>query len=108
MARSSVIAGAVAAIVLAGGGVALVSLRPAAKPVAAATDPGLTTTTVRKTDLSDTRMVAGTLGFGSAHPVKGTRSRHEGHPGQGATPRCSGRSTRPGSPAGTCWRCGTT
>jgi hypothetical protein len=68
--RSSAIAGAVAAVAVIGGGIALVTLRPRPAPVAAATDPTLTTTKVRKMDLSDTRMVAGTLGFGSAHEVK--------------------------------------
>jgi hypothetical protein len=73
--RSSAIAGAVATVVLIGGGVAVFTLRPRAKPAAATTtDPSLTTTTVRKIDLSDTRMVAGTLGFGAPHPVKGTGS----------------------------------
>ncbi|MEV6845217.1 efflux RND transporter periplasmic adaptor subunit [Actinoplanes sp. NPDC051411] len=73
--RSSAIAGTVAAVVLVGGGVAVFTLRPDAKPAAATTTgPSLTTTTVRKIDLSDTRMVAGTLGFGAPHPVKGTGS----------------------------------
>jgi hypothetical protein len=73
--RSSAIAGAVATVVLIGGGVAVFTLRPRAKPATATTtDPSLTTTTVRKIDLSDTRMVAGTLGFGAPHPVKGTGS----------------------------------
>lgn len=69
--RSSAIAGAVVAVALIGGGLAVATRRPRPTPVAAATDPTLTTTKVRKMDLSDTRMVAGTLGFGSAHPVKG-------------------------------------
>jgi hypothetical protein len=72
--RSCAIAGAVAAIVLIGAGVAVVTLRPPAKPVAATTDPSLTTTTIKKIDLSDARMVSGTLGFGSAHEVKGVGS----------------------------------
>jgi hypothetical protein len=71
--RSSAVAGAVAAVVLIGGGVAAVTLRSHAEPAAAVTTgPSLTTTTVRKTDLSDTRTVAGTLGFGRAREVKGT------------------------------------
>jgi peptidoglycan hydrolase-like protein with peptidoglycan-binding domain len=72
--RSSAIAGAVVAVALAGATIALVTRRPHPAPVAALADPPLTTTTVRKMDLSDTRMVAGTLGFGSAHVVKGTGS----------------------------------
>ncbi|NMO54279.1 HlyD family secretion protein [Actinoplanes sp. TBRC 11911] len=63
---------AVATLALIGGAVALVTLRPHPAPTGAAANPTLTTTQVRKVDLSDTRMVAGTLGFGSAQPVKGT------------------------------------
>jgi hypothetical protein len=72
--RTSAIAGSVAAIVLIGGGVAFATLRPHPVPAAAASDPTLTTTKVRKMDLSDTRMVAGTLGYGAAHTVKGAGS----------------------------------
>ena len=72
--RSSAIAGAVVAVALTGGGVAVATLRPRPAPAAAAADPTLTTTTVRKMDLADTRMIAGTLGFGSARPVKGAGS----------------------------------
>lgn len=70
--RSSAIAGAVVAVALISGGALVVTLRPRPAPVAAATDPTLTTAKVRKMDLTDTRMVAGTLGFGPAHPIKGT------------------------------------
>ena len=72
--RSSAIAVAVVAVALIGGGVALATLRPRPVPAGATTDPTLTTTKVRKMDLADTRMVAGTLGFGSAHAVKGSGS----------------------------------
>jgi hypothetical protein len=72
--RSSAVAGAVVVVMLIGGGVALATLRPRPAPAAVTTDPTLTTTTVRKMDLADTRMVGGTLGFGGAHPVKGSGS----------------------------------
>ena len=72
--RSSVIAGAMVTVALAGGGVAVATLRPRPAPAAVTADPTLTTTTVRKTDLADTRTVGGTLGFGAAHPVKGSGS----------------------------------
>jgi hypothetical protein len=72
--RSSAIAGVVAAVALIGGGTAFTTLRPRPKTVAAEADPTITTTKVRKMDLSDTRTVGGTLGFGSARPVKGVGS----------------------------------
>lgn len=74
MGRSGAIAGVVTTILLVGGGVAVYTRRPHAKPVAATADPSLTITTVKKMNLSDTRMVGGTLGFGSPHPIKGTGS----------------------------------
>jgi hypothetical protein len=72
--RARVVIGAAAALALVAGGATLVVLRPRSAPAAAPTGPSLTTTTVRKMDLSDTRTVAGTLGFGSPHVVKGTGS----------------------------------
>jgi peptidoglycan hydrolase-like protein with peptidoglycan-binding domain len=72
--RNSAIAGVVAAVAVIGGATAFTTLRPRPKAVAATADPTLTTTTVRKMDLSDTRTVGGTLGYGSAHAIKGTGS----------------------------------
>jgi hypothetical protein len=72
--RSSAVVGLLAAAALIGGGIAFATLRPRPKPVAAAADPTVTTTTVRKVDLSDTRTVGGTLGYGRSHAVKGTGS----------------------------------
>ena len=72
--RSSAIAGVVAAVALVGGGTAFTTLRPRPKTVPAAAEPAVTTTNVRRMDLSDTRTVGGTLGFGSARPVKGVGS----------------------------------
>ncbi|MCU7729366.1 HlyD family secretion protein [Actinoplanes sp. KI2] len=69
--RSSAVVAGVVAVVLVGGAVAAIELRPRPEPAQASADPALTTTTVRRVDLADTRMVAGTLGFGSANPVKG-------------------------------------
>jgi peptidoglycan hydrolase-like protein with peptidoglycan-binding domain len=71
--RSSAVVGVLAAAALIGGGTAFATLRPRPKAVAAA-DPTVTTTTVRKMDLSDTRTVGGTLGYGRSHAVKGTGS----------------------------------
>jgi peptidoglycan hydrolase-like protein with peptidoglycan-binding domain len=69
---SSAVAGAVAAVALIGGGVALVTLRHEPPTVAAIVDPTLTTTRVTRTDLSDDRLLPGSLGFGTARTVKGT------------------------------------
>jgi len=63
--------GAIAVVALAGGGT-VVWLRDRPAPVATFAEPVLSTTTIRKTDLSDVRLLQGTLGFGSARPVKGT------------------------------------
>ncbi len=61
-----------AAVALIGVGALVVVRWPRPAPAVAVAGPTLATTKVRKMDLSDSRMVAGTLGFGSAHPVKGT------------------------------------
>jgi hypothetical protein len=63
-----------AAVALIGVGVLVAVRWPRPAPAAAVAGPTLATTKVRKMDLSDTRLVAGTLGFGSAHAVKGTGS----------------------------------
>ncbi|MCY1143057.1 efflux RND transporter periplasmic adaptor subunit [Actinoplanes sp. Pm04-4] len=71
MRRSSVVVPVAAALLVAGGGTyAVVRHRPA--PVEAASDPVLATTRVRRVDLSDTRTLPGTLGFGAARTIKGT------------------------------------
>jgi len=70
--RSSAILGVAAAVALIGGGLALVTLRHEPAPVAASADPALTTTTIKRTDLSDSRLLPGTLGFGAARTVKGS------------------------------------
>ena len=74
MRRSRAIAGAVAAATLIGGAGGLLGLRERPAAVAATGDPTLATTAVRRTDLSDSRLVAGTLGYGAPHAVKGTGS----------------------------------
>jgi len=70
--RSSAILGVTAAVALIGGGLTLVTMRHKPAPVAAIVDPTLATTTVERTDLSDSRLLPGTLGFGSARTVKGS------------------------------------
>ncbi|MBM2614435.1 HlyD family efflux transporter periplasmic adaptor subunit [Actinoplanes sp. LDG1-06] len=60
------------AVVLLAGGGAWYALRPRSEPVAATPTATLSTTRIERTDLSDARMVPGTLGFGSARVVKGT------------------------------------
>jgi hypothetical protein len=72
--RNSAIAGVVAAVAVIGGATAFTTLRPRPRAAAATAEPTLTTTTVRTMDLSDTRTVGGTLGYGSAHAIKGTGS----------------------------------
>jgi len=71
MRRSRAIAGALAVATLIGGVGALVVLRPRPAAVAATAGPALATTTIRRTDLSDSRLVGGTLGYGAPHAVKG-------------------------------------
>lgn len=60
------------AAALVGGGYAIVSARAGSAAAPTIVTPSLTTVQVTKTDLSDSRLVAGTLGFGSAQTVKGT------------------------------------
>lgn len=71
MAKTGAVLGVLAAVTLIGGGTALVTVRDRPSPVAAIVDPTLATTKVKRTDLSDSRLLPGTLGFGAAHPVKG-------------------------------------
>jgi peptidoglycan hydrolase-like protein with peptidoglycan-binding domain len=52
--------------------VALVTMRREPAPVAAIVDPPVATTTIERTDLSDSRLLPGTLGFGAARTVKGS------------------------------------
>ena len=69
--RFGVVAAAIAAVVLAGGTAVMLIRRSGPAPAASVSAPAMTTTTIRKMDLSDARTVAGTLGFGAARPVKG-------------------------------------
>lgn len=69
--RGGGVAAAVTAVVLVGGAAAVFVLRPRPAPVAATSGPAVSTTTIRRMDLADTRMVGGTLGFGAARPIKG-------------------------------------
>jgi len=70
--RSSAILGVTAAVALIGGGLALVTMRHKPAPVAAIVDPTVATATIERADLSDSRLLPGTLGFGSARTVKGS------------------------------------
>ena len=70
--RSNAILGATAAVALIGGGLALVTMRHKPATVAAIVDPAVATTTIERTDLADSRLLPGTLGFGTARTVKGS------------------------------------
>ncbi|MET0493258.1 MAG: efflux RND transporter periplasmic adaptor subunit [Actinoplanes sp.] len=71
MGRTGAVLGVLATVTLIGGGTALVTVRGRPSPVAAIIDPTLATTRVERTDLADSRLLPGTLGFGTARPVKG-------------------------------------
>jgi len=70
--RSSTILGITAAVALIGGGLALATMRHRSEPVATIVEPRLATTKIERTDLSDSRLLPGTLGFGAARTVKGS------------------------------------
>ncbi|MFI7605490.1 peptidoglycan-binding protein [Micromonospora sp. NPDC049366] len=74
--RARPVALAVLAVVLAaaGAGGALLTLRDRSTDGAASGPPPIATTTVTRTDLSDSRSVGGTLGFGPERVVKGAGS----------------------------------
>ncbi|MCO8274163.1 peptidoglycan-binding protein [Actinoplanes sp. TRM 88003] len=70
MGRSRVVAPVVAAVLLVGGGAyAVVRHRPA--PASSEVEPVLATTQIERVDLTDARLLPGTLGFGSARTLKG-------------------------------------
>ncbi|WP_433537491.1 efflux RND transporter periplasmic adaptor subunit [Micromonospora sp. CA-249363] len=70
--RTAILVALVAVVVAVGAGVAALILgRPGTDGTASAAPP-LTTTTVKRTDLSDSRSLGGTLGFGPERVVKGT------------------------------------
>ncbi|MGC4857167.1 efflux RND transporter periplasmic adaptor subunit [Micromonospora sp. DT4] len=74
MARNKLVMAALVTVTLAvaGAGVTMLTLRRAGADDAASAPPALTTTKVTRTDLSDSRSLGGTLGFGPERIVKGT------------------------------------
>lgn len=70
MGRSRALAVVATTVVLAGGGWFVARERPRPTPHAVA--PSLTTTEIRRGDLSDDRLRQGTLGFGPARTLKGS------------------------------------
>jgi len=72
--RSSVLAGLGVLVALTGGGAAVVMLRERPPAAAARVTPSLATVAVERTDLADTRLLSGTLGFGTARTLRGAGS----------------------------------
>jgi hypothetical protein len=68
------VAGVAVLAALTVGGLVVADLRDRPPAVAADVTPSLTTTKVRRTDLSDNRLFSGTLGFGAARKVQGVGS----------------------------------
>ncbi|MGV9211792.1 efflux RND transporter periplasmic adaptor subunit [Micromonospora sp. RB23] len=69
--RATVLVALATVVVVVGAGVAVLTLRRGGADAAASAPPALTTTKVIRTDLSDSRSLDGTLGFGPERVVKG-------------------------------------
>ncbi|MCX5070697.1 peptidoglycan-binding protein [Micromonospora lupini] len=69
--RTAILVALVTVVVAVGAGGAVLTLRPDGADDTASAAPALTTTTVTRTDLSDSRSLGGTLGFGPERTVKG-------------------------------------
>ncbi|WP_205779965.1 peptidoglycan-binding protein [Micromonospora ureilytica] len=69
--RTSIVVATVTLVIAVGAGVGVLALRRHADGDVASTPPSVATTTVTRADLSDTRSLNGTLGFGPERVVKG-------------------------------------
>ncbi|MDG9674994.1 efflux RND transporter periplasmic adaptor subunit [Micromonospora sp. DH14] len=69
--RTAIVAATVTVVVAVGAGVGVLAVRRDADRDGASVPPQTTTTTVARADLSDTRSLNGTLGFGPERVVKG-------------------------------------
>ncbi|MBG6067364.1 peptidoglycan-binding domain-containing protein [Micromonospora ureilytica] len=69
--RTAIVVATVTLVIAVGAGVGVLALRRHADGDVASTPPSVATTTVTRADLSDTRSLNGTLGFGPERVVKG-------------------------------------
>ncbi|MFG2046227.1 efflux RND transporter periplasmic adaptor subunit [Micromonospora sp. NPDC048935] len=69
--RTAIVVATVTLVIAVGAGVGVLALRRHADDDVASAPPSVTTTTVTRADLSDTRSLNGTLGFGPERVVKG-------------------------------------
>ncbi|MEU8330919.1 peptidoglycan-binding domain-containing protein [Micromonospora sp. NPDC048839] len=69
--RTAIVVATVTLVTAVGAGVGVLALRRHADDDVASAPPSVTTTTVTRADLSDTRSLNGTLGYGPERPVKG-------------------------------------